>query len=61
MYFYCLYVDENNCLPALNNGSQNGIHYRWRATIIDELTKNIIMKNSVARCWLILTIIMLFC
>jgi hypothetical protein len=32
------------------NDSQNGIHCCWRAAIIYELTNNIIMNNSVARC-----------
>ena len=52
-YFYCLSVsvNYNNCSPAVGNDSQNGIHCRWRATIIYELTKNIIMNNSVACCY----------
>jgi hypothetical protein len=31
-------------VPAVNNGSQNGIHFRQQATIIYKLTNNIIMK-----------------
>jgi hypothetical protein len=52
-YFYCLSVsvNYNNCSPAVGNDSQNGIHCRRRATIIYELTDNIIMNNSVARCY----------
>jgi len=39
---------DNNRSPAVDNGSQNGINCRRRATIIYELTNNIIMNNSVA-------------
>ncbi len=50
IYFYCLFVNYNNRLPAVSNDSQNGVHCCWRAAIIYELTNNIIMNNSVARC-----------
>ena len=29
-YFAHLYVDDNNCSPAVYNGRQNGIHCRLR-------------------------------
>jgi hypothetical protein len=32
-YFYCLSVNYNNRSSAVNNGSQNGIHFHRRATI----------------------------
>jgi hypothetical protein len=30
IYFYCLFVDDNNCLPTIGNGGQNGINCHWR-------------------------------
>ena len=50
MYFYCLYVDDNNSLPAVDNCSQKDIHCRRRAIITYEQTNNIIVNNSVACC-----------
>ena len=37
-YFYCLYVDDNNRLPAFNNDSQKGIHCCRQAVIVYELS-----------------------
>ena len=56
----CLSKNYNNRSPAVNNGSQNGIHCRQRATIIYELTNNMIMNTLVTRLYFKLTIIMLF-
>jgi hypothetical protein len=60
IYFYCLSVNYNNRSSAVNNGSQNGIHCYQQATIIYELTNNIIVNNIVAPCEFIMTIIILF-
>ena len=46
IYFYSLSVNYNNRSPALSNECQNGINCRRWATIIDELTKYIVMSNS---------------
>ena len=48
IYFYSLSVNYNNRSPAVGNDSQNGIHCRWWATIIYELTKDIVMNKIVA-------------
>jgi hypothetical protein len=55
MYFCSLFVNYNNRSPAAGNDSQNGINCRRRATIINELTNNILKNNSVARLYLIMT------
>ena len=60
IYFYSLSVNYNNRSPAVGNDSQNGINCRRRAAIIYELTNNILMNNSVARLYFIMTRIMLF-
>jgi hypothetical protein len=60
IYFYSLSVNYNNRSPATGNDSQNGINCRGRAAIIYKLTDNILMNNSVARLYFILTRIMLF-
>ena len=42
------YVDNKNRLPAIGNDSQNCIHCCWRAAIIYELNKNIVVvKNNI--------------
>ena len=60
MYFYSLSVNYNNRLPANGNDSQNGIHCRWQAAILYELTNNILTNNSISRLYFIMTRIMLF-
>ncbi len=37
IYFFCLNVDDNNCTPAVSNGSQNGMHCCRGGAIIYEL------------------------
>ena len=59
-YILSFSVNYNNCSPADGNDSQNGIHCRRRATIIYELTNNILKNNSVAQLYFRLTRIMLF-
>jgi hypothetical protein len=59
IYFYSLSVNYNNRSPAVDNDSQNGIHCHRRATILYELTNNILKNNSVARLYFKLTRIML--
>jgi hypothetical protein len=38
-------------LPTVCNDSQNSIHCRWRASIIYELTKDIVTNNIVAQLY----------
>ena len=45
----CLCVHYNNLSNAIGNDCQNGINCRQQATIIYELTKNIVINNSVAQ------------
>jgi len=51
MYFFSLCVTYKNCSPAAGNDSQNGIHCHRRATIIYELTKDIVTNNIVAQLY----------
>jgi hypothetical protein len=51
IYFFSFCVNYNNRLPAVGNDSQNNIHCRWRATIIYELTKDIVTNNIVAQLY----------
>jgi hypothetical protein len=60
IYFYSLSVNFNNRSPTAGNDSQNGINCRQRATIIYELTNNILKNNNVAQLNFKLTQIMLF-
>ncbi len=48
MYYFSLCANYNNLLPVVGNDSQNGIHCHRRATIIYELTKDIVTNNIVA-------------
>ena len=57
IYFYSLSVNCNNRSPVLSNYSQIGIHCHGQATIIYELTKDIVLNNIVAQLyfWFTLT------
>jgi hypothetical protein len=60
MYFYSLSVNYNNRSPAFCNDSQNIMHCSRRASIIYELTNNILTNNNMARLYFIMTRTMLF-
>jgi hypothetical protein len=47
--FLSLCVNYNTRSPAVGNDSQNGINCRRQATIIYELTKDIVTNNIVAQ------------
>ena len=55
MYFYSLSVNYNIRSPAVGNDSQNGINCCRRATIIYELTNNILTNNTVSQLYFIMT------
>jgi hypothetical protein len=50
-YFFSLCVNYNNRSPVIGNDSQNGINCHQRATIIYELTNNIVINNIVAQLY----------
>ena len=60
IYLYSLSVNYNNRMPAIGNDSQVGINCRRQAAIIYELTNNILINNSIAWLYFIMTRIMLF-
>ncbi len=51
--FLLLLVFSTNCLPAVNNGGQNGIHCRRRAPKHYEKTNNIPINNNVSWFYII--------
>ena len=51
IYFFSLCVNYNNRSPTVGNDSQNGINCRQLATIIYELTKDIVTNNFVAQLY----------
>ena len=48
IYFSCLSVNDNNCLPAVGNDSQNSINCCWRAAIICKLNNYIVRNTTIA-------------
>jgi len=60
IYFYSLSVDYNNRSPAVGNDSQNCIHCCQQVAIIYELTKYIVIINSIAWIYFQLTMPWLF-
>jgi len=51
IYFFSLCVNYNNRSPTVGKDSQNGMHCRWRAAKIYELTKDIVKNNVVAQLY----------
>jgi len=51
IYFFSLCANYNNHSPVIGNDSQNGMHCRRRATIIYELTKDIVANNIISRLY----------
>ena len=49
--FFFLFVNFNNHSPAVGNDSQNGFNCSRWATIIHELTKDIVTNNIVAQLY----------
>jgi hypothetical protein len=49
--FFSLCANYINRSPVIGNDSQNGIHCQRRATIIYELTKDIVANNIVAQLY----------
>jgi hypothetical protein len=51
-----LLVFLTNCLPTIENGCQNGIHYQQRAPVTYEYANDIIISNNVTQFYIIWTI-----
>jgi hypothetical protein len=49
IYFFSLCVNYNNRSPTVGNDGQNGCH--WRATVIYELTKDMVTNYIVAQLY----------